>query len=151
MDCSCIFPGMRALNKKKKRLKTMLWFFLTDHDQCYSVAYFKVMLVARDEGIFAYDPDEGNLSAIPLEGKKRTLISLKNAFFACVSEEGGDQSAQNTPRDAPARERLLPSKSSCRVTISRAAVTHIIIKRELMLNEKVCTTGLIIWRFYIKL
>ena len=49
----------------------------------------KTLLVARTDGIFAYDPDEGNLSATPLPGDKFALSSLAKAFFGCVASEGG--------------------------------------------------------------
>ena len=51
LDCSCVFPSLKAL------------------------------LVARSQGIFAYDADEGNLSAIPLDGKKIQLMSYRQASF----------------------------------------------------------------------
>lgn len=56
--CSCIFPAISSL------------------------------LVAKGEAIFAYDPDEGNMSAIPLEGDKVALEQFK-AYFVSVTAESG--------------------------------------------------------------
>ncbi|CAD7939491.1 unnamed protein product [Amoebophrya sp. A120] len=45
------------------------------------------LLVAREEGVFSYDPDEGNLSAVPLDGPKCYLCCHGNSFFVCVTKE----------------------------------------------------------------
>jgi len=55
--CSCVFPTINAL------------------------------LVARLEAIFAYDADEGNMSAMPLEGEKMILTQFKS-YFTSVTTEG---------------------------------------------------------------
>lgn len=46
----------------------------------------QALLVARAEGVFSYDPEEGNLSAIPLDGLKLALLT-KGPFFVCVTSE----------------------------------------------------------------
>lgn len=56
--CSCIFPSTSAL------------------------------LVAKGDAVFAYDPDEGNMSAVPLEGDKVILERFKS-YFVCVTSEDG--------------------------------------------------------------
>lgn len=57
-SCSCVFPTVNAL------------------------------LVARSEAVFAYDPDEGNMSAMPLEGDKVLLMRFRS-YFTSVTTEGG--------------------------------------------------------------
>jgi len=54
--CSCVFPMIKAL------------------------------LVAKGDAIFAYDPDEGNMSAMPLEGEKIILTQFKSYFVAVTAE-----------------------------------------------------------------
>eukprot|EP00928_Gymnodinium_smaydae_P015516 TRINITY_DN15739_c0_g1_i3.p1 TRINITY_DN15739_c0_g1~~TRINITY_DN15739_c0_g1_i3.p1 ORF type:complete len:767 (-),score=132.22 TRINITY_DN15739_c0_g1_i3:64-2364(-) len=64
--CACIFPTTNAL------------------------------LVAKGDAIFAYDPDEGNMSAMPLEGEKLLISRFKSYFVALTSEGGGVGSAANS-------------------------------------------------------
>ncbi|CAD7958779.1 unnamed protein product [Amoebophrya sp. A25] len=45
------------------------------------------LLVARKDGVFSYDADEGNLSAIPLDGRKHLLL-CRGPFFVTVTSEG---------------------------------------------------------------
>jgi len=54
--CSCIFPTTNAL------------------------------LVAKGDAVFAYDPDEGNMSAMVLEGDKMILSRFKSYFVSVTSE-----------------------------------------------------------------
>lgn len=46
------------------------------------------MLVARSACVYAYDPEEGNMSAMPLEGDKVLLMHFKS-YFATVTTDGG--------------------------------------------------------------
>eukprot|EP00971_Amphidinium_carterae_P145919 2892271-Amphidinium_carterae.1 len=59
--CSCVFPASNSL------------------------------LAARGEGIFAHDPEEGNMSAIPVEGEKMTLVRYKSYFVVVTAESTGSQ------------------------------------------------------------
>ncbi|CEM18634.1 unnamed protein product [Vitrella brassicaformis CCMP3155] len=47
----------------------------------------QVLLVLRDVGIFSYDAEQGNLSALPFEGQKMQLTSYKAYFAALTAEE----------------------------------------------------------------
>jgi len=60
--CACVFPTTNAL------------------------------LVAKGDAIYAFDPDEGNMSAMPLEGDKLILQRFKS-YFVSVSSEGGMSSS----------------------------------------------------------
>mmetsp|Transcript_49382 Transcript_49382/g.147482 ORF Transcript_49382/g.147482 Transcript_49382/m.147482 type:complete len:934 (+) Transcript_49382:102-2903(+) len=56
--------------------------------ECCSCVFpmIKALLVARGDAIFAYDPDEGNMSAMPLEGEKLILTQFKSYFVAVTAE-----------------------------------------------------------------
>mmetsp|Transcript_806 Transcript_806/g.1205 ORF Transcript_806/g.1205 Transcript_806/m.1205 type:complete len:952 (-) Transcript_806:33-2888(-) len=60
------------------------------------------LFVAKGDAIFAYDPDEGNMSAVPLEGDKMILTQFKS-YFVAVTCEGG--------LSAPARGSVAASPS----------------------------------------
>jgi len=57
--CSCAFPTLNAL------------------------------LVATGEAIFSYDPEEGNMSGLPLDGDKVMLTQFKSYFVSVTAEGGG--------------------------------------------------------------
>ena len=42
----------------------------------------QALLVAKPDAVFAYDPDEGNMSAMPLDGQKLLLEQFKSYFVA---------------------------------------------------------------------
>ena len=44
--------------------------------------YGQALLVAKPDAVFAYDPDEGNMSAMPLDGQKLLLEQFKSYFVA---------------------------------------------------------------------
>lgn len=47
--------------------------------------------MAKPDGVFAYDPDEGNMSGMPLDGQKKLLERFKSYFVAgCPRSEGLD-------------------------------------------------------------
>mmetsp|Transcript_68179 Transcript_68179/g.134654 ORF Transcript_68179/g.134654 Transcript_68179/m.134654 type:complete len:952 (-) Transcript_68179:67-2922(-) len=46
------------------------------------------LLVARGDAIFAYDPDQGNMSAMQLDGDKLHMSQFKS-YFISVTAEGG--------------------------------------------------------------
>eukprot|EP00913_Durusdinium_trenchii_P026703 g25052.t2 len=54
--CACAFPGMNAL------------------------------LVAKPDAVFAYDPEEGNMSAMPLDGQKVILKRFQSYFVVVTSD-----------------------------------------------------------------
>lgn len=69
--CSCAFPMLNAL------------------------------LVAKGDAVFAYDPDEGNMSAVPLEGDKLILAQFKS-YFVAVTAEGGPGALSGVISPSPA-------------------------------------------------
>lgn len=74
--CSCVFPITNAL------------------------------LVAKGDAIFAYDPDEGNMSAMPLEGDKVILQQFKSYFVSVTSESG-----QGAGNFVPATHSTMPKQN----------------------------------------
>lgn len=68
--CSCPFPGMNAL------------------------------LVAKPDAVFAYDPDEGNMSAMPLDGQKLLLEQFKS-YFVVVTKDDATPSFTAGPSSMP--------------------------------------------------
>eukprot|EP00435_Cladocopium_sp_Y103_P062038 s1285_g23.t1 len=77
--CSCPFPGMNAL------------------------------LVAKPDAVFAYDPDEGNMSAMPLDGQKVLLEQFKS-YFVVVTKDDATPSFTAGPSSMPKQTELTSSR-----------------------------------------
>lgn len=58
-NCSCVFPSLNAL------------------------------LVARGDAVFSYDPDAGNMAAMPMDGVKEILVQYGSYFIAVTTETAG--------------------------------------------------------------
>jgi len=69
--CTCIFPGMNAL------------------------------LVAKADAVFAYDPQEGNMSAMPLDGEKVILKRFKSYFAVVTADSAALPAFSSTPSSMP--------------------------------------------------
>lgn len=75
--CSCTFPVINAL------------------------------MVAKGEAIFAHDPDEGNMSAIPLEGEKLILTQFKSYFVAVTEEVAGLGTMPSAAHSSAAKQNVI--------------------------------------------
>eukprot|EP00929_Paragymnodinium_shiwhaense_P090790 TRINITY_DN50899_c0_g1_i1.p1 TRINITY_DN50899_c0_g1~~TRINITY_DN50899_c0_g1_i1.p1 ORF type:complete len:959 (+),score=317.64 TRINITY_DN50899_c0_g1_i1:203-3079(+) len=78
-SCACVFPTTNAL------------------------------LVAKGDAIFAYDPDEGNMSAIGLEDEKISISRFKSYFIAVTSE--GAAPSTSLPSFVPATLSSMPKQN----------------------------------------
>eukprot|EP00439_Symbiodinium_sp_Y106_P075271 s538_g14.t2 len=74
--CTCIFPGMNAL------------------------------LVAKADAVFAYDPQEGNMSAMPLDGEKVILKRFKSYFAVVTADSAALPAFSSTPSSMPKQTGL---------------------------------------------
>lgn len=72
-NCSCVLPVVNAL------------------------------MVANEEAVFSYDPDEGNMAAMPLEGGKMILTQYKSYFVAVTVESNANalQGVSPSPSTMP--------------------------------------------------
>lgn len=51
-----------------------------EKNRMFPATTFQALLVAKPDAVFAYDPDEGNMSAMPLDGQKTLLERFKTYF-----------------------------------------------------------------------
>jgi hypothetical protein len=64
------------------------------------------LLIAKENAVFAYDPDEGNMSAIPLEGDSMMLTQFKSYFVAVTKEDVSRSSLASSPASAMPKQNL---------------------------------------------